>query len=123
MREQEIERQAKEVLLNCLKEIPFLRVQSVKIEGRGGSADLCFEVESERRRTHLVAEVKKIGQPRMVREAVNSLLRYREKFPEAYAVFVAPYVSPQAAEICTKEGIGFMDMAGNCRLCFDKVFI
>jgi len=36
---------------------------------------------------------------------------------------MAPYISPQAAEICAKEGIGYLDLAGNCRLSFGQVFI
>jgi len=36
---------------------------------------------------------------------------------------MAPYISPQAAEICVKEGFGFADLAGNCLLSFDQVFI
>jgi hypothetical protein len=36
---------------------------------------------------------------------------------------MAPYISPQAAEVCVKEGFGFADLAGNCLLSFDQVFI
>jgi hypothetical protein len=36
---------------------------------------------------------------------------------------MAPYISPQSAEICAKDGIGYLDLAGNCRLAFGKVFI
>jgi len=59
----------------------------------------------------------------LAREAVNQLLRYRDLFPEAYGVFMAPYISPNAAKICAKEDIGYIDVAGNCRLCFGQVYI
>jgi hypothetical protein len=36
---------------------------------------------------------------------------------------VAPYISPVSAEICRKEGVGYLDLAGNCRLSFENVFI
>jgi len=36
---------------------------------------------------------------------------------------MAPYISPQSAEICAKEGVGFLDLAGNCRLSFGQIFI
>jgi hypothetical protein len=71
----------------------------------------------------LVIEVRKIGQPRMIREATNQLLRLKNSLPDSYGVVMAPYISPQAAEICLKEGFGFADLAGNCLLCFDQVFI
>ena len=36
---------------------------------------------------------------------------------------MAPYISPRAAEICKQDGIGYVDLAGNCRLCFGSVYI
>ncbi len=54
---------------------------------------------------------------------VNQLRLYLPTLPDAYGVFMAPYVSPKTAEICTKEGVGYIDLAGNCRLSFDGVFI
>jgi hypothetical protein len=123
MKDPEIEQKANEALLACLKEVPFVRVQAVDEDRHEEGVDLFFEVESEQRPTRLMVEARNIGQPRLVREAVKNLLRYKANCPEAYAVFVAPYISPQAAEICAKEGIGYLDLAGNCRLCFARVFI
>jgi hypothetical protein len=50
-------------------------------------------------------------------------MRYKDQMPGAYPVVMAPYISPQAAEICREEGLGFVDLAGNCRLSFDQVYI
>jgi hypothetical protein len=50
-------------------------------------------------------------------------LRYLQDFPDAYGVFAAPYISPEAAAICTGEGIGYLDFAGNCFLSFGQVHI
>jgi len=71
----------------------------------------------------LIAEIKSSGQPRFAREAVNQLFRYRDEVPGMYGVFMAPYISPQAAAICEKAGIGYADLAGNCRLVFGQVYI
>lgn len=71
----------------------------------------------------LIGEVKSSGQPRLARDAINQVLRYTASFPNAYGVFVAPYISPQAAQICSDEGVGYVDLAGNCRLTFGHVFI
>ena len=40
-----------------------------------------------------------------------------------YGVFMAPYISSQSAAICEKAGIGYADLAGNCRLVFGQVYI
>src|SRR4030042_2058196 len=44
-------------------------------------------------------------------------------FPDAYSIFMAPYISPQAAEICLKDGVGYIDFAGNSYLSFGQVYI
>ena len=36
---------------------------------------------------------------------------------------MAPYISPQAAEICLKDGVGYIDFAGNGYLSFGQVYI
>lgn len=71
----------------------------------------------------IIAEIKSSGQPRLAREAVNQLFRYRDEVPGMYGVFMAPYISSQTASICEKAGIGYADLAGNCRLVFGQVYI
>jgi hypothetical protein len=34
-----------------------------------------------------------------------------------------PYLSPAAGDICLRDGVGYQDLAGNCRLAFGSVFI
>jgi hypothetical protein len=36
---------------------------------------------------------------------------------------MAPYISPEAANVCVEAGIGYFDLAGNCLLSFETVFI
>jgi len=88
-----------------------------------GQSDLFVGLSSPKGNRVLILEVKTNGEPRFAREAVNQLLRYCKAFPNAYGVFLAPYVSPRAAEVCAREGIGYMDLSGNCRLCFDNIYV
>lgn len=117
----EIETKAKEALLAVLEKVPFLEVKSAEQEVSG--ADILVNLAIGERDQSLVVEVKSNGQPRLAREAVNQLLRYRNAFPNSYFVFMAPYISPQAAEICRKDGVGYLDFAGNCYLSFGQVYI
>ncbi len=124
MKETTLEGQAKKALLECLREVPFLRVKIR--EGSSGmysGADFFVQIRMSEHRMTLIVEVQRIGQPRIVREAANRLLRFKDSLPDSYGVVMAPYISPQAAELCTKEGFGFADLAGNCLLSFDQVFI
>jgi hypothetical protein len=117
----DIDGKAEKTLRGILEKIPFLKIKSVKKKEE--EVDFLVSVDLGDKKLALVVEVKNNGQPRMAREAVNQLLRYRNNYPDAYFIFMAPYISPQAAEICTKDGVGYLDFAGNCYLSFGQVYI
>jgi hypothetical protein len=116
---------AEKLLRGCLEQIPSLSIKRVQREPRLDkvSPDLALRLKTPDGEQMVLVEVKSSGQPRVVREAVNQLLQYRSKYPEVYGVVVAPYVSPQAARICVEEGIGYLDLAGNCRLSFQRIYV
>lgn len=120
------EREVLNVLTAHLQDVPFIRVKSMREQARLGdfNADAVISLRTRSGASvRVIVEVKASGQPRIARDAVNQLVRFRREAPDAYGVFGAPFVSREAAEICTKEGIGYLDLAGNCRLSFDQVFI
>ncbi len=124
MKEIALESQAEEALLRCLQEVPFLQVEARRwASSVNDQPDFLIQVKKPGGRITLIVEVKKLGQPRTIREATNQLLRFKNSLPDSYGVVMAPYISPQAAEICVKEGFGYADLAGNCLLSFDQVFI
>ena len=121
-----IESEAARALAECLDDVPFADVQRVEpdavVDGNC-RADLLVDVGLSDRKQRLVVEVKTNGQPRVIRDMVNQLARFRQHMPDAYGVVVAPYISPEGAAICAREGIGYVDLAGNCRLTFGQVYI
>jgi len=118
-------KEAERALWECLERVPFLSIKRVQREPRLGSAspDIALKLRTPDGEQMMLVEVKNSGQPRIAREGVNQLLQYRSKVPQAYGVLVAPYVSPQSAQICTESGIGYVDLAGNCRLSFRQVHL
>lgn len=116
---------AKAALLSCLANVPFLEV----IDDRDAfftsdiQVHLAVNIQLPGRSVQLIAEIKNSGQPRLAREAVNQILRYRSKIPDAYFIFVAPYISQKSTEICRSEEVGYLDLSGNCLLSFDNIFI
>lgn len=126
MKDKNIQERAADAIRACLGEVPFMYVKRVSEHQRQGNAeaDLLLDLQiKDGPSMQIVVEEKSNGQPRLAREAVNQLLRCRSAFPEAYGVFMAPYISPEAAEICVKDGFGYLDLAGNCCLSFGQVFI
>ncbi|MFV2081726.1 MAG: type IV toxin-antitoxin system AbiEi family antitoxin [bacterium] len=126
MESEVLKNQAKNVLLECLNRVSFLEVESIREGPSVGEsrADLSIRVVLPGGTSQdLVVEVKNNGQPRIAREAINSLKRFVAENPSCYGIFMAPYISPRAAEILSKEGIGYLDLSGNMRLCFGQVYI
>jgi len=121
----QLDKAAKKALVSCLERVPFVSVEDLDGDDGGDEIrpDFLIKTKQQHREQVLVVEVKKNGQPRLARDAVNQLQRYLKSLPRAYGVFMAPYISPRAAEICKQDGIGYVDLAGNCRLCFDSVYI
>jgi hypothetical protein len=123
--ESNIEQQAEAVIRARLEGIPFLKSIDVEREApvESVSVDILVTVELPNTSQTLLVETKNSGQPRIARDAVNQLRVYLERFPGAYGILLAPYVSPTTASICKEAGIGYIDLAGNCRLSFDAVYI
>lgn len=120
-----IEKEAGLVIRAILEKIPDLK--NLKINRRSRTpdklADLQLTFQKQGTRQTLLIEVKSSGQPRYAREAVNRLLALKAEHPNAYGVFIAPYISEASAGICKNNGIGYADLVGNCWLNFDSVFI
>lgn len=128
MKIQDLERQAVEALLACLEDIPFVQdvetAFQVSQQLSGASRpDGVVKLMLPEGEQLLLLEVKNSGQPKLARGAANQLFRFREAYPDAYGIFAAPYISSQAAAICREAGIGYVDLAGNCRLSFGQVYI
>ena len=120
-----IEAAIENALRACLQRVPFLEIESIEREPLVGDTrvDLISTVRIGEQRQRLALEIKSNGQPRIARTAAYQLTRLREKDPGLYGVFAAPYISPQTAEICIQEKLGYLDLAGNCRLTFGQVYI
>ena len=120
-----LEEKAKEALKSCLSRVPFLKIVKIKreISKEGVRPDFLARLVYPEGEKNLVVEIKANGQPRLARQAVNQLLRYKEVFPDSYGIFLAPYISQKAGEICRREGVGYLDLSGNCYLSFDRVFV
>ena len=125
LKEADLIRKAEDSLRKCLQPLPF--VESISFDQgstpSGEGPDFIARLATFGKQKTIIGEVKNQGQPRFARAAANQLLRYRQQFPDSYPVFVAPFISPESANILQAEGVGHLDMAGNCFLSFDKVFI
>jgi hypothetical protein len=123
--EDEILGRAMGALEACLADVPFCRVAfdppQPSDADRGIDSSGRFVLRD--RAVAFALEAKRIGQPRFAREAAYNLRRYGSLNPDVYGIFVAPFVAEEAAKILDAEGMGYVDLSGNCRLCFDDVYV
>jgi hypothetical protein len=123
MKEINIMKKAPEVLRKVFEAIPFVRSTEIGSSQGLPGPDFTIALKLDNSDVTILVEAKNSGQPRLARNAVNQLLRFRSERPDAYPVFLAPYISPSAGKICREAGTGYIDMAGNCYLAFGSVFI
>jgi hypothetical protein len=114
----EVQKRGIETIKKCFVEIPFLRISKIENESEQGKIDILVELERDK---SIIVEVKNNGEPFHARNAVNHLLRYITKYD--YGLFLAPYISQKAAEICKEAGIGYIDLSGNCFISFEGIYI
>lgn len=86
-------------------------------------ADLLVKFWMGEQEKVLVCDVKSLGQPRHIREAITRLSGLREQIPNSYPLAVSTYISPQSAALLRRRGMGYLDLSGNCYIAFDNVLI
>jgi len=110
---------------DLLDGVPFVQIRRLIREEALGDfrPDLLLEVTAANRRRRIAVEVKSPAEPRQMRFAVQQLKEQLTQFEDTYGVVGAPYISNDAGRICRENGIGYADLAGNCLLSFDQVYI
>jgi hypothetical protein len=119
--------QAATALKECLEAIPkaIVTIKQDVLLGSSLRPDFVAEVTVAGRHTALIAELKKTGEPQVARNAINQINTYRRSLSSTKAggIFIAPYISEAAAKLCRDEEIGYLDLAGNCHIAFNGVYI
>jgi len=125
-REASDDQQYRERLLAILQEIPVIRLERAPKKKRllqGVEPDLTVDLRLGEEAWEILGETKASGEPRMVRAAIQQLQSYLSSLPRRYGVVFAPYLASRSQEICRAAGVGYLDLAGNCRLMFGPVYI
>lgn len=127
MKEAEILESLPSALQSCLENVPETRIESITRGipyAENMIATLVVELLVLGRETTVLFEAKATGQPKRAREAVEQLRRLAGTLDQrVYPVFAAPYISEASALICRESGVGYLDLAGNCRLSFEDTYV
>ena len=119
-----VEAEAKQRLIELLHRVPAIEANSIETARSDKGADLIVQVKVGLEHFTLVCEVKSIGQPRYIHEAVSQLRHYLARLNEpATAILIAPYLSAESRELCLENGICYLDFEGNAHIAFGPVFL
>ena len=128
--EKEIIESIKENIRNLFKSTDVIKVKSIKSEvkklflDQKVQPDLIVEVKINDRNKYLIIfEIKSAGQPRFARMAVSQLKYMISNKRNYYGVFAATFISKESRQICNENGVGFIDLAGNCLFKFGNIYI
>lgn len=121
------ENQIRQILKGCFSNVPSVRGWEIlpqpAAKTNAPQPDAVAEVRFQDRSFRLIIEVKSIGQPRQARAAIAQLLNLSSQAIRSYPLFIAPYISPDAAKLCRESGVGYADLAGNCCIAFEDIYI
>jgi len=123
VKDQSLEQAALTTLKECLDKVPFLQIERIERSKLDYGVDLQVWARIQDRPRLLLAQVKNNGQPRVARLAAYELRDQLSNALDTYGIFIAPYISPDAGKICEEAGIGYLDLAGNCLISFETVYI
>jgi len=95
-----------------LKGIPGVRIENVK-ENPRESFDVGFDLVSGQNRVPVLAEIKKTVSPKLLEEIAPWVRRMKSLKEDAAFALACPAVSLQSQDYCVRNGIDFLDLAGN----------
>jgi hypothetical protein len=113
---------------NLFRRIESCEVTSMNRENviSGRRVDLDVNLLRKGRSYRVLVEIKSAGSPRILRNAAAQLKSLRKSIPnesDVYLMLAAPYISDDGMAICKEEGVGCFDLAGNCYLSFDSLYV
>jgi len=94
--------------------LPPLRIEVVAVEppAADGGPDAVLEVSWSGRSWRFVGELKRLGTPRLLQEAMGQARRYGEKMG-LQPLVVMPYLSAKQLDTLASEGMSGIDLSGN----------
>jgi len=125
MKTNDFESEAKNAIIRLFENIPFIKIEKIQakplIENK--RPDLFIQVQSNNEEISFIIEIKKNGEPRYAREAINQLLLYLKEIPNSFGIFCSTYISPRSAKLCEDAGVGYVDLAGNSYISIKNIYI
>ncbi|MDR3723418.1 MAG: hypothetical protein P4K83_02895 [Terracidiphilus sp.] len=119
-------RQAADALIALFGQISYLRRQNIRIEFDpvAPNVDLLAHVRILDRQYMAVCALYAASTNQDLNTVLAHLRADAEKYgSNAIPVLIAPRLSAGEQQLCRNTSIGYLDLAGNARICLDEIFI
>ena len=106
--------------------LPSLKILETKRDQRVRElpVDLTVDVVTpHRRKRRLLVDVNRTAVPSRIRETARRFKEALRSPLDGYPVLASNFLSPRTREICREEGTGYLDLAGNCFLQFEDLYL
>ena len=113
---------AKEEIYKLFRSIPAVKdvIISNGFAGQDLVSDIIIEVSTEYKNVDFFADIKSRGEKRFIIEYVD---RVKSFVDSSRCMLIAPYISPDSAELLKENAINYMDLSGNCYVAADMIYI
>ena len=98
-------------------------VSLVRIVSPEPGADFAAILSVGENRIRIIGEIESSGRPSRIRGSIAQLREYASRHPDSIPVLVVPYLGDRGQQMCRAEGIGYIDLSGNCYLRWNGVYI
>ena len=122
----DLEMRATDALKAVLGQVSVIKLKEVRREAhtQDRSVEILADIDVFGHTHQLACEVKTHGEPAQLRATLRNLRNDAASVAgNVTPVIIAPYLSPEAQQVCKESDAGFLDLEGNARLSFGEVFI
>lgn len=116
----ELETRATEALRSLLGQVSVIKLKGIQRESAGS---VLAQIDVLGHNHTLACDVQSSARPEALRTALRARQRCARQGETAIQVVIAPYLSPEAQQICKENQAGFLDLEGNARLALGEFFI
>ena len=94
-----------------------------RIDSPEPAADFAATLSVGQNRITILGEIESSGRPSRIRGTIVQLRQYAARHPDCLPVLVVPHLGDRGQQMCRAEGIGYIDLTGNCYLSWQGVYI
>jgi DNA-binding Lrp family transcriptional regulator len=95
----------------------------VQIDSPEPGADFAAILSVGENRIRIIGEIESSGRPSRIRGTIAQLREYATRHADSIPVLVVPYLGDRGQQMCRAEGIGYIDLSGNCYLKWNGIYI